>query len=208
MIFPVLVWLTLNSCGVENGIDEKGSRLTIEKQNVFEDTFTHQQKAWKSKEGMWIFDNNTVTQKATDRYFPLLLLQGKPYINLDVSVDFMPISGRIDASGGVVFRAVDAKNYYIVRANALEDNFRLYYFKNGSRYEISSATVTPPSFKQYSTIRVVAKGDHIQAYLNGTLCIDHHDNTFSQGYVGLWTKADSVTTFDNFKVSGALSSSH
>lgn len=208
MIFPAWVLFTLNGCGVENGIDENSSKLTIKKQNAFEDTFTHQQKSWKSKEGMWTFDNYTVTQKATDTYFPLLLLEGKQYTNVDVSVDFMPISGSIDASGGVVFRSVDAQNYYIVRANALEDNFRLYYFKNGLRYEIASATVTPPALKQYSTIRVVAKGDHIQAYLNGTLFIDHHDNTFSQGYVGLWTKADSVTTFDNFKVSGALLGSH
>ena len=94
----------------------------------------------------------------------------------------------------------NAGNYYIVRANALEDNFRLYTFINGRRSQIASASVDLPALNKVHQMRVVAKGDHIQAYLNGKLQIDYHDKTFSNGYIGLWTKADSVTIFDNLTV--------
>jgi len=81
-----------------------------------------------------------------------------------VSVNFKPLSGQVDASGGITFRAKNAGNYYIVRANALENNFNLYVFDNWRRQLLTSATVTRPELHQ---LRVVAKGSHIQAYLNG-----------------------------------------
>jgi len=68
------------------------------------------------------------------------------------------------------------------------------------RSQIASATVNPPSIGKYHTMRVVALGTHIQAYLDGKLYIDHQDKTFVKGYTGLWTKADSVTAFDNFMI--------
>ena len=182
--------------------DEKPTTATpieVEHSQSFKDDFSKQDKAWIVKSGQWSFENGLLKQSATDKRFPLILLEKEKLTDVDVSVKFRPISGNIDASGGVVFRAVDKDNYFIVRANALEDNFRLYTFKNGHRSEIASATVTPPTLGTFHTIRVVAKGKHIQAYLDGKLCIDHDDDSFSKGYVGLWTKADSVTEFDDFR---------
>ena len=197
---PLILLFSLSACDAK--VDKNIENIHVKQTKTYVDTFNNTHTAWKQKEGQWVFENNELIQKATDKYYPLMILEKEQYSDVDVSVDFKPLTGSIDASGGVVFRAVDAENYYIVRANGLEDNFRLYYFKNGSRYEIASATVTPPALNVYSTIRVVAKGNHIQAYLNGKLYIDHHDTLYSKGYVGLWTKADSVTAFDNFKVSG------
>jgi hypothetical protein len=201
-ILPIVMLISIWGCSSDAKADKSVEQLVIKKVHHYKDDFGAKNATWKQYEGEWVFANGALTQTARDKYFPLILLENEKYGNVDISVKFESMSGRIDASGGLVFRAQDSKNYYIVRANALEDNFRLYYFKDGGRYEIASANVTPPTMKHYSTIRVVAKGDHIQAYLNGKLEIDHHDKRYSRGYVGLWTKADSVTAFDDFEVGG------
>jgi len=195
-IVPLLL-LLLTGCNSEQS--DTTTPISIEKQQNISDNFTKQNSAWSIKSGQWSFKNGLLKQSATNEHFPLILLEKEKFSDVDVSVDFKPLSGNIDASGGLVFRAVDKNNYFIVRANALEDNFRLYTFKNGYRSEIASATVTPPKLGQFHSIRVVAKGTHIQAYLDGKLYIDHIDDSFSKGYIGLWTKADSVTEFDNLK---------
>jgi hypothetical protein len=197
-IVPLLL-LLLTGCNSDQ--PTTSTPITIEHQKSITDDFTKQDSSWSIKSGQWHFENGVLKQSATNERFPLILLEKEKLSDVDISVKFRPISGRIDASGGLVFRAVDKKNYFIVRANALEDNFRLYTFKNGRRSEIASATVTPPTLGDFHTIRVVAKGEHIQAYLDGKLYLDHYDSSFSVGYVGLWTKADSVTEFDNLKIS-------
>ncbi len=200
-IFLFLLFL-IAGCSSKSKVDKDTKELTVKHTSSYTDDFSKRNNGWKQHEGEWVFANGVVRQSATDRYFPLLLLENDKFSDVDVSVKFKPISGRIDASGGVVFRAQDGRNYYIVRANALEDNFRLYYFEDGIRHQIASATVKPPVMGKYSSIRVVASGDHIQAYLNGKIEIDYHGKRYSKGYVGLWTKADSVTEFDNFVVNG------
>jgi len=152
---------------------------------------------WQIQKGQWEFKNNTLTQTSKSNYFPLILLKDKKYSDIDVSVDFKPISGNIDASGGLVVGAIDKNNYFIVRANALENNFRLYIFKNGSRYQIAGSTVKAPSLKEYHNIRIKVKDKTIYAYLNHKLYITYKLRKKINGYVGLWTKADSVTTFKN-----------
>jgi len=194
-IVPIFLFL-LTACNSEQSNTKEP--IKIENQKNIVDDFSKKDMSWSIKSGQWAFENGVLKQGATNESFPLILLENKKFSDLDISVKFRPLSGRIDASGGVVFRAIDKENYFIVRANALENNFRLYTFKNGYRSEIASATVTSPQLGQFHTIRVVAKGEHIQAYLDGKLYIDHQDNSFSEGYVGLWTKADSVTEFDDF----------
>ncbi len=166
------------------------------------DDFSAGNEVWKGFEGRWAFIDNTLRQISRYDDFPLILRVDQNYRDVDVSVDFKPLAGQIDASGGIVFRAQDRDNYYIVRANALENNFRLYTFKNGQRRQIASARVSAPRLGQYHRIRVVARGDHIQAYLDGALYLDIRDATYSRGSIGLWTKADSVTEFDNLQISG------
>src|SRR5260370_28805654 len=108
------------------------------------------------------------------------------------------MSGREDASGGIVFRFNDG-TYYVVRANALEDNFRLYSYDRGRR-QIATARVKAPALGQWHIVRLVAVGDHVQAWLDGALHLAHHDSRFTAGRVGLWTKADSITAFDDLTV--------
>jgi len=194
-IIPLFIILLVGCSGDDKPITT--TPIEITKSPILQDDFSKKNSLWSIKSGQWSFENGLLKQQAINESFPLILLEKEKLTDVDVSVDFKPLSGDIDASGGLVFRAVDKNNYFIVRANALEDNFRLYTFKNGHRSEIASATVTPPSLGKFHTIRVVAKGEHIQAYLDGKLYIDHNDSSFSEGYVGLWTKADSVTEFDN-----------
>jgi hypothetical protein len=198
-ISPLVLFLLIG-CNGSNNDSSTTTPIKIEQQKKIIDNFGKHNSSWSIKLGQWNFNNGILKQSATNESFPLILLENKKLSDVDVSVKFRPISGNIDASGGVVFRAIDKDNYYIVRANALENNFRLYTFKKGIRSEIASATVTPPKLGVFHTIRVVVKGEHIQAYLDGKLYIDHTDSSFSKGYVGLWTKADSVTEFDDFLI--------
>jgi hypothetical protein len=141
-----------------------------------------------------------LVQRAVENAFNVIIAPSGPYTDVDVSVRFKPISGREDASGGIVFRFSEGR-YYVVRANALEGNFRLYYYDRG-RHQLSSVRVQPPALGQWHTMRVVAIDDHIQAYLNGKLLLEHRDSRFRSGQVGLWTKADSITAFDDLEVRG------
>ena len=162
---------------------------------------------WTTVAGQWAVEEmagapsgkRVLVQRATQNEFNVIVAPAV-YADVDVAMKFRPMSGRQDASGGIVFRFTDGK-YYVVRANALEDNFRLYYYDRGRR-EIASARVKAPSLSQWHTVRVVAVGDHIQAWFNGRLYLDHHDSRFKAGRVGLWTKADSITAFDDLTVRG------
>ena len=141
-----------------------------------------------------------LVQRATENAFNVIVAPGGPWADVDASVRFKPISGREDASGGLVFRYA-AGRYYVVRANALEDNFRLYAYDRGRR-QLASARVAPPALGRWHTLRVVAVGDRIQGWLDGKLLLDHRDTRFRSGQVGLWTKADSVTAFDDLMIRG------
>jgi len=165
-------------------------------------------KGWRIVEGRWAVEEmagapsgrRVLVQRAAENAFNVIVAPGGPYTDTDVSVKFKPISGREDASGGIVFRFADDR-YYVVRANALEDNFRLYYYDR-ARHQLASATIRPPALGQWHALRVVAVGDRIQAYLNGRLLLDHRDSHYRSGQVGLWTKADSVTAFDDLVIRG------
>lgn len=163
---------------------------------------------WKTVSGKWTVEEMTgapsgkwvLMLRPQGSDFNVIVAPGGPYNDVDISVQFMPISGKEDASGGIVFRFSEGR-YYVVRANALEKNFRLYYYDNGRR-QLATATVQPPALGQWHTLQVVAVADHIQTYLNGKLLLDHHDSRFRSGQVGLWTKADSVTAFDDLEIKG------
>jgi len=118
----------------------------------------------------------------------------------EIEVRFKAIKGVEDQGGGPIWRVQDKDNYYIVRANPLENNFRVYYVKDGARKTLDSARVDVPSEK-WHTIKIVHRGNHIEGYLNGKKYLDAKDSTFQDpGGVGLWTKADAVTYFDDLKV--------
>jgi len=183
-----------------------GPKLSISGQERQKEDFEKDNPKWAFVAGKWerrkSGESVVLAQTAETQPWAVALLQDRKYSDVDVAVKFRPISGKEDASGGLIFRAKDGKNYFLVRANALESNFRLYALKDGSRNQLASAKVDEPKLGVWSTIRVVAKGPRIQAYLNGKLLIDHEDPTYTEGWVGLWTKADSVTEFDDLEMVG------
>lgn len=115
-----------------------------------------------------------------------------------VEVNFKPVSGREDQAGGVVWRWKDGDNYYVARANALENNVSLYYTERGRRVTIRYVDA-PVEANRWHTLRVEFLADVIRVILNGNCCIEAIDDHIAgQGSVGVWTKADSVTVFDDF----------
>ena len=146
---------------------------------------------------------NVVAQTSTDstdNRFPVALAEGTSYKDLELSVKFKAMDGKVDQAGGLVFQAADANNYYIVRANALENNYRLYHVVKGSRRQFAGVSV-PVSGKQWHTLKVELVGNKFKCYFDGQLKFEATDDTFKEaGAVGLWTKADSVTLFDDLEV--------
>jgi len=117
--------------------------------------------------------------------------------DVDLQVAFKAVSGKIDQGGGPVWRLQDADNYYIARMNPLEGNFRVYKVVNGKRTQLGSADVDGDAGR-WHTIRIVHNGKRIQCYFNGKLHLDVEDDAFpAAGQVGVWTKADAVTYFDD-----------
>jgi hypothetical protein len=190
------------------------AELKLPEGNTME-RFDFEQKGiegWRTVDGKWrveempeaLSGKKVLVQRTVENEFNVLVAPGGPYTDVDVSVRFKPIAGREDASGGIVFRFADGR-YYVIRANALEDNFRLYYYDQ-KRYQLATARTEPPALGQWHTLRVVAVGDRIQAYLNGQILIDHRDSRFRAGQIGLWTKSDSVTAFDDLEIKGTTPS--
>ena len=178
------------------------------------DTFDFETKGlegWTTVDGQWAVEDmpgapsgkRVLVQRAPRNQFNVIVAPSGPYTDVDVSMKFKPISGREDASGGIVFRFRDGK-YYVVRANALENNFRLYSYDRGRR-QLATASVKTPALGQWHAVRLVAVGDHMQAWLDGKLLLDHRDSRFKSGRVGLWTKADSITAFDDLTIRGVRS---
>jgi 3-keto-disaccharide hydrolase len=145
---------------------------------------------------------NAVAQTSTDKTdyrFPLLIADENSFRDLDLSVKFKAVSGKVDQAGGLVFRLKDSNNYYIVRANALEDNYRLYHVVAGRRVQFAGSNFKVTS-GAWHELRVEAVGNKFTCYFDGMKKIEATDETFKEaGRIGLWTKADSVTYFDDFK---------
>ena len=130
--------------------------------------------------------------------FPWCIKTDTSIENGSVEVTFKPISGREDAAGGVVWRWKDRDNYYVARANALENNVSLYHTTNGRRITIKYVDA-PVARNTWHTLRVEFSGKRIKVALNGKTYIELEDSHIAgAGAVGLWTKADSVTAFDDF----------
>ena len=115
-----------------------------------------------------------------------------------VEVKFKAVSGKEDQAGGLIWRARDSNNYYVVRANALEDNVTIYDTVNGRRTERKRTGVKVAS-NQWHTLRIDFQGTHFTVTFDGKKALEWDDQTFKDsGKVGVWTKADSVTLFDDF----------
>lgn len=121
-------------------------------------------------------------------------------VDVEIKLSLKAVNGRIDQGGGPVWRYQDANNYYIARVNPLEDNFRVYRVIDGKRTQLATADVKAEEGKWHK-LRIVHTGDHIQCSLNGKLLLDVKDSAITKaGLIGLWTKADAVTSFDAITV--------
>ena len=130
--------------------------------------------------------------------FPWCVRKGATLADGFVEVKFKPEKGNQDQAGGVVWRWKDGDNYYVARANALENNLSLYYTEKGSRKTLKYVDAPVPG-KVWHTLRVEFLGQRIRVMLNGKTYIDLQDaHIAGAGAVGVWTKADSVTAFDDF----------
>jgi len=204
-LLTLLITLPLS---VDAAFDMQPIAITAPEKISMKDDLGKENPNWKFVTGQWVRRSSggrqVLAQVVETQPWAVALLEEKKFDDVDVAVRFRPISGKEDASGGIILRAKDGQNYLLVRANALENNFRLYTIVNGKRSTIASARVTEPTLGVWHAIRVVATGSKIQAYLNGPMLLDHEDTTFTDGWVGLWTKADSVTEFAELEITGTV----
>lgn len=144
---------------------------------------------------------NALCQTGYSEY-PALSLGDKVYGDVTIETQFKAISGSGDRAAGIIFRIRDKDNYYILRANALEDNVNIYKYAGGRRRSIREGSAKVPS-GTWQELRVEVQGNRIRGFLNNRQVVEASDDTFKAGKVGLWTKADSVICFDNVRVNPA-----
>jgi len=206
LFFPLL---TLTAARINFGADAPGT--VPQGWSVF---MTHQGGApkWevvadRTAPGKKGYAVGQTSKDQTDGRFPLLIYDNSNLKDGELSVSFKPISGRVDQGAGLVWRFRDPNNYYVTRANALEDNVVLYKVEKGERIPLPpvgqpSNTYGLPHHVPtgvWHTLRVTFKGSLFTVYINGEKMFDVDDKTFPDpGKVGLWTKSDSVISFDNF----------
>ena len=155
-------------------------------------------------EGKWevvqTSEGRVLAQRAssTDNTFNVALVEKFEARDVALSVRVKPLAGTDDQGGGVIWRARDARNYYIARYNPLEDNFRVYSMADGVRTLLQSAEA--PKKDDWRSIRVVMTGEHIECYLDGVKLLDVHNPKFTgPGQIGVWSKADARSYFDDLR---------
>ncbi|MBZ5723819.1 MAG: hypothetical protein LAP87_02375 [Acidobacteriia bacterium] len=142
-----------------------------------------------------------VSTDPTDNRFPLAILNSPSLRDGEVSVRIKPVTGRGGEAGGLVWRYRDENNYYLVRANARANDVAVYKIENGRRSALMAGVKHPIPANAWSILKIAVRGSRFQVYLDHRRILQGQDNTFSgPGRVGLWTAADSVTYFDDFRV--------
>ena len=137
--------------------------------------------------------------KGAEHAYKVVLIEGIKATDLDLQVSFLAVAGRGDMGGGLIWRAADDRNYYLTRVNPLEQNIRLYHVVKGVRKMLANFDQAI-DVKKWHKLRVVARGQHFQVFYDGHPVIDVRDHLFTIGQVGLWTKSDAVTYFDNLQL--------
>ena len=147
--------------------------------------------------------SNVIAQTSQEYFgyhFSMAINEKEIYDDFKLIVKFKGAKGREDRGGGPVWRYQDNNNYYIARANPLENNYRVYKVVNGNRIQMDSARLKVTS-GEWHTIKIITRKDHIQCFYDGQPYLEVEDNTFQKGgKIGLWTKADAVTYFDDLEV--------
>jgi len=131
--------------------------------------------------------------------YKTVLAENMTAANLDLQVSFLAVGGRGDMGGGLIWRAADDRNYYLARANPLEQNIRAYRVVKGVRHLLGNFDEIIP-IQKWHTLRVVAQDEQIEVFFEGHTVLKLSDKTFSHGRIGLWTKSDAVTYFDDLQL--------
>jgi len=138
-------------------------------------------------------------EKGAEHNYNLILVEDTNATDLDLSVSFLPISGKADMGGGLIWRAKDDRNYYLTRANPLEQNIRVYHVVDGVRKMLKNYDEII-DVRKWHRLHVVNQGCRIQVFYDDKPIFDLCDQTFKEGRIGLWTKSDAVTYFDDLKL--------
>jgi hypothetical protein len=137
--------------------------------------------------------------KGAEHAYKTVLINGTSASDIDLQVSFLSIDGKADMGGGLIWRAADDRNYYLTRANPLEQNIRIYRVVKGVRHMLNNFDQTI-DVRHWHTLRVVNRGCRIEVFYDEKRVFDLCDNAFTQGQVGLWTKSDAVTYFDDLRL--------
>lgn len=137
--------------------------------------------------------------KGAEHAYKVVLIRGTDSSNLDLSVSFLPVEGKADMGGGLIWRAADDRNYYLVRANPLEQNLRIYRVVKGVRHLLHNDD-TIIDVRKWHTVRVITRGCHMQVLFDEKPALERCDDTFHEGRIGLWTKSDAVSYFDDLRL--------
>lgn len=228
IIIAISIWVFAASCQGIQKTEEQQEKSELQKAtsshkeegevvfNFDEDAEGDLPKGWTSAKtgkgglGKWLVmkDDSApsmpnvlaqISKKNLGYHFSIAFADNTHYADVEIELMFKAVDGQEDQGGGPVWRYVDADNYYVCRANPLESNFRVYKVVDGDRRKLQSAKLTIPS-NQWHHMKIKNTGNHIQCWLNEKLYLDVKDDAFQEGKVGVWTKADAVTYFDNFEV--------
>ena len=134
--------------------------------------------------------------KGAEHAYKVVLLKDVIASDLNLAVSFLPVQGKADMGGGLIWRAADDRNYYLARANPLEQNIRVYRVENGIRRLLQNFNQTI-TLKQWHTLRITHQGCRVKIFYDDKQTIDLCEETFHAEMIGLWTKSNAVTYFDD-----------
>jgi len=137
--------------------------------------------------------------KGAEHAYKVTLVKGTVASDLALQVSFLPIQGNADMGGGLIWRVADDRNYYLARANPLEQNIRVYRVVKGVRHLLENFDQTI-TVKQWHTLRITHQGCRVNVFYDDKQVFDLCDKTFHAGIIGLWTKSDAVTYFDDLQL--------
>ena len=137
--------------------------------------------------------------KGAEHAYKVLLIKDAIASDLNLQVSFLPIQGQADMGGGLIWRAADDRNYYLARANPLEQNIRVYRVEKGVRHLLQNFDQTI-DVRQWHTLRITHQGCRVNIFYDDKQVFDLCDKTFHAGMIGLWTKSDAVTYFDDLQL--------
>lgn len=201
-ILPMAIFLLINTSVFAETINFDKEKIAAVPQKWISGVSGHGTPHWSVEFDDTAPSKPNVLKQSGEGTYPWCVRNDVKITDGYVEVKFRPLSGSEDQAGGVVWRWIDGDNYYVARANALENNIALYYTEKGTRKTIKYVEA-PVSINQWHTLKVSFSKAHISVALDGKPYIEQEDDHISgSGSVGVWTKADSVTAFDDFNYEG------